>query len=204
MLSPRSRPVWIATVSILAVWLVAWGGYTLAGNSKVTAEKVRAYLRGTDLKKLTGDERRKALRRLEDYLNALSADERRTARLDREWGRWFADMTDEEKIEFIEATLPSGVQQMLTAFEQLDAAKRQRAVNDALKQLKEARENPQLRDTTGAPPPPPMSEELQKKMASTGLKTFYTQSSAQAKAELAPLLEEIQRSMEAGRLFRGP
>jgi len=201
MISPRHRPLLIATAVIIGVWLLAWGGYTIAQNAKVTAEKVRAELKSLQLAKLSAAERAKALRKIADMLNALPADERRVARLDAEWRRLFLEMTDAEKAEFLEQTLPTGFQQMLTSFEKLQPEQRKKAVGDAMKRLKEAQDNPDNRLAGGAPPG--MTEDMQKRAAAIGMNAFYTQSSAQAKAELAPLLEEIQRSMENGRLFRG-
>ena len=55
-------------------------------------------------------------------LNSLSMEDRRHARLNRVAWNWFNDMTEEEKGEFLEATMPSGFKQMLTAFEQMPAS----------------------------------------------------------------------------------
>jgi hypothetical protein len=202
-------------VALVAVWLVAVGGYFIAQARRVTAEKVRAYLRNTDLARLTGDARAKALRDLVVKLNALPYEERRMARLDREWQRWFVAMNDQEKSEFIEETMPTGFKQMLGAFEQLPPERRKKTVDDALRRLKEAREQVDSGEVrpgdwgTNAPPdwgtnaPPVITEELRQKVITTGLKSFYSQSSAQTKAEVAPLLEELQRMMEGGAFLRG-
>jgi hypothetical protein len=207
MVTQRWRPVLYCALGVCAIWLVALVGYHIARNSKVTADKVKAYAESVDLNKLSGAARAKAIQRLADMLNALSLDERRKARLEHVTWKWFNDMTEEEKSRFIDATMPTGFKQMLTSFEQLPEDKRHKAIDDALRRLREARDQMAAgqgtRPRSGTNSPPVLSPELQAEVRTIGLKTFYSQSSAQTKAELAPVLEELQRVMESGRPFRG-
>ena len=205
MLQQRWRPIWISAAAVLGIWAIALTGFTLAKNSRLTADKVRAWMESVDFSKLSAAERPKALQKLAAKFNALSLEERRRARLEQIASRWFDQMTEEEKGQFIEATMPTGFKQMLSAFEQLPEDKRRRTVEDTMRRLKEAQakiatEDGNL-DATNAPPA--LSPELQAKIRTLGLKSFYSQSSAQTKAELAPVLEELQRVMESGRPFRG-
>ena len=206
MISQRWRPVCFALLAVVAIWLVAMTGYTIAKDRKMTEEKVRAYAASVDLSKLSGDARAQAIQRLADMLNALSLEERRKARLDRLTWTWFNAMTEEEKAAFIEATLPTGFKQMITSFEQLPDDKRKQTIDDAMRRLREddGRQGfgPRRGNAQGTNAPPPLSDQLQAQIRTIGLKTFYSQSSAQTKAELAPLLDELQRVMQSGRPFR--
>jgi len=169
----------------------------------MTADKVRAYATSVDLSKLSGDARADALRRLAEMLNALSMEERRKARMDRLTWIWLNAMTEEEKAAFIEATMPTGFKQMIAAFEQLPDDKRKQTIDDAIRRLREGGGRPGMGPRgQGTNAPSPLSAELQAKVQTIGLKTFYSQSSAQTKAELAPLLEEMQHVMQSGRPFR--
>lgn len=207
MLNPRHKPLVYGVVALTLAWLLAWGGYTVAKSRRVTAERVQAFMRTVDLSALTGEARAKALRELASKLNGLSYEERQRARLDQEWARWLLAMTEAEKSEFIEATLPTGFKQMLGAFEQLPVDRRRRTVDEAVKRLKQARQElasgdvPMPEWETNAPPV--LSEEVRQKLITTGLKSFYSESSAQTKAEAAPLLEELQHMMEGGGFLRG-
>ncbi len=204
MLNPRRRPILMAVIVLAAIWVVAIAGYKIAEHAKVTPEKVRAYTESLDFSRLSAAERAAAIQKLAAMLNALTLEERRKLRLERMG--WFEKMTEAEKGEFLEATLPTGFKQMLTAFEDLPPDKRQRVVDQAVKQLKDA--NNQLAAAGQSPPPNTgsagLSPELQEKVTKIGLQSFYSQSSAQTKAEMAPLLEEMQRAMESGRMMRGP
>ena len=84
-------------------------------------------------------------------LNALTLEERQSLRLDHTAYRWFAQMTESEKGAFLEATMPTGFKQTITAFETLAPEQRQRVVSQALKQMRDAREKIAA---TGQFPPP--------------------------------------------------
>lgn len=210
MRAKRQRVYGTAAAALALVWLLAWGGYEWAKHARATADKLRAYMESVSLSALTGEARAQALREAARQLNALSPEERRKARVEQLWRRWFEQMTEEERASFVDATMPSGFKQMLGAFEQMPEAQRRRAVADSLRRLKQAQdemasENPeQWREQWGTNQPVALSDELQQRVTRIGLNTFYSQSSAQTKAELAPVLEELQRAMESGRLLRRP
>jgi len=202
MLQQRWRPVMVSVIAVIAIWAAAMVGYAVFRNAQVTPDKVRAYVASVEFSKLSPEERAKAIQKLAAMLNALSLEERQKARLERVARTWFNEMTESEKAAFIEATMPTGFKQMLSAFEQLPDDKRKRAVDDALKRLRETRAK--MQSGEGAPVntnAPVLSDELQAKIRTIGLQTFYSQSSAQTKAELAPVLEEMQHVMESGRFF---
>lgn len=204
MFSQRQRPVLYAVAALVSIWVVAMAGYHIAQNLKVTPDKVRAYVASTDFSHLSSADRAAAIQKLADMLNALSMEERRGLRLDKTAYQWFEQMTEAEKSAFLEATMPTGFKQMITAFENLPADKRQRVVDQSVKQMRDARAK---MAATGQLPPqgtnnPVLSQDLQDEVTKIGLKTFYSQSSAQTKAELAPFLEEMQRTMESGRMLR--
>jgi len=204
MSNPRQRTIILSVLAIAGIWIVAVAGYYIAQTLKVTADKVRAYAESVDLNQLSAADRARALKKLADELNALSLADRQQLQLNRLTQKWFAEMTEAEKEAFIEATMPTGIKQMLAAFEQQPEEKRRKMIDDALKRLRDQGGNAGGNQPNGGGTNrPPISPELEAKMRTVGLQSFYSESSAQTKAELAPLLEEMQRTMESGRFNRG-
>ncbi len=203
-MSPRYKFLLYGVAGFVAIWLAALGVHQFAASRKVTVDKIRSYAGSVDLSRLSAAERARAIARLAAMLNALSYDERREARMGRLWEKWFAQMTDAEQAQFVELTMPTGFKQMVGAFEKMPEERRQRAISDALRSMREAQA--QMKKTGGQPASTNtlvLSEDLQQRIATIGLKTFYSDSSAQTKAELAPVLEEMQRMMEEGRFTFG-
>jgi hypothetical protein len=192
MAGQRHRPIWIAVIALAVVWLLSWAGYVIAGKTRITPDAVRAYASSLDLNKLSAANRARALRELADKYNALTFDERRGLRPDT---NLFAQLTEEEKAAFIEATMPTEIKQALIAFDHMPEDRRQRLIDNALKNLRAHGDD----GNGGHSGPPQFSPEEEAKIRSLGLKTFYSESSAETKAELAPLLNELQNQIQNGR-----
>src|SRR5690348_2529723 len=152
MINRRWRPVLLAALVVVGLWALALTGYSIAKGHRVTVETVRGYVQSVDLNKLSGAERAKAIKKLADMLNALSLEERQKARLERLSWSWLNEMTEEEKAGFIEATMPTGFKQMLTAFEQLPEDKRRKTVDDALRRLRQSLSRMQAADSEDGQP----------------------------------------------------
>lgn len=196
----------VAAATLVLIWVVALAAYHIAQQAKVTPDKVRVYTAAVDFEHLSSAERAAAMERLARMLNSLTLEERRSLELDRTAYKWFEKMTEAEKSAFLQSTMPTGFKQMIAAFEDLPGDKRQRVVNQAVKQMKDAREKMMA---SGQLPPQStnslaLSQDLQDQVTKIGLQSFYSQSTAQTKAELAPFLEEMQRTMETGRMLRQP
>lgn len=203
-MSSRRRPILIAVAVMAVVWALALAGMALARHLKVTPEKVQAYLVGLNFATLSVEQRRAVLLRLAAMMNALSPEERRAVRMNPEFAKLFRVLNAAEKVEFLELTLPAGFGQMLTAFEQMPADKRRKAIEDTLRGMREQSASLDAGDFSGdaGAKGPDLSPELRDKMVKLGVKTFMEQGTPETKAELQPVLEEMQRNMEAGRMFR--
>jgi hypothetical protein len=168
----------------------------------MTAEKLRQYVNSVELAKLSAADRAHALRALADKVNALPPDERRNWRKEGEWKDWFKEMTEGERLEFIEATLPTGFKQMLDSFAELPEEKRKSLIDQALKNIHDNQDTAARGTDYGKDGAPQLSPEMEKKVRALGLKVYYSESSAETKAELAPLVEELERQISSGRGFR--
>jgi hypothetical protein len=204
-MSPRTRWMLLVIAPIAVASFLAWVGYAITAGYRMTADKVTQYANATELTGLSGPDRAEALHRLEDMINRLSPEERRKWRRDGAWEKWFDEMTEIEKGKFIDATMPSGFKQWLDTFDNLPAGQRQAYIESLVEHLKEThqlmtdREPGQTNSAFGTNSPPVLSAELEQRARTIGIKTFYTESSAETKAELAPFLEELQHEMDGGR-----
>lgn len=202
----RTRLLLMAAALIVCFSFLGWVVYGIAQNSKMTAEKLRQYEDSVDIATLSGAARSEALRKFAEKINELSLDERRKSRLGREWRQWFDKMTENEKGQFIEATLPTGFKQWLEVFDNLPETSRKTFIDGAIKQLKTTHqlaidhEPGQEKSMYGTNGVPTLSPPLWQKAQSVGLRTFFSESSAEAKAELAPFLEELQHQMQSGKM----
>jgi len=98
--------------------------------------------------------------------------------------------------------MPGELQLALKMFEKMPKEQQQEKISSALKELRANARNPRagrenlMNSTNG----PLLSPELDAKIRTIGLNTLYSKGSAQTKADLAPLLIEVQYQLESGQL----
>jgi len=183
--------IWTKGLLILAgVWLLAGGAIWWARNSKATPETIVRYVETHPLAGQSEGERAKRLERVASQLNRLDYEQRREMRMSRRLDEFFRSLTPTEQGRFLEQTLPAGFKQMMEALNKMEPGKRQQFVERSLREMKKEE---------GGAFPEDVAENLDanaRKIMDQGLKSFYSEASAETKMDLAPLIEQMQKNLQ--------
>ena len=182
---------WLKIVLVLcAIWALAAGVIFFAHSAKPTAASIAAYAHKNDIASLAGAERQKAIDHMADMLNLTTLEDRQKLRDDGVTNGFFHSLTAEEQSAFLDKTLPAGFKQMMESFNKMTPAKRKDFVDHALTEMKKHE---------GEQPPKTIDDANTKKIVDQGLKSFYSDSSADVKMDLTPLIEQMQRNLQGPR-----
>ena len=190
-MSYRNRLLFKGIAALLVVWGVAYGLMRWAGAAKPTPEKVVAFVEANPLAEITDrEERKRVIGELANLLNGLEPGEMRE--LEERAGEdprrnILGEMSTEEQLFFLERRVGRAFQQMMQSFNEMEREERKRIVERSLKRMKEERGGPARLEEA--------DPEIAEKITQAGLKAYYEEANAETKLDLAPLLEEMQRSM---------
>jgi len=180
---------------VLGVTLaLIWGGLgVLAWVSNATAptaERVVAYLEANPLDEAGSAERERIIDSLASQVNRLEFEQRQDAGLRKRVEGTFDSMTPEERRRYIDAVLPQGIEQMIEAINAMDRDERRRLVEDALSDIRQAREEHNAGETDER-----MNDEAFRRVVDEGMRSFMTDASAETKLDLEPVIMEMQNIM---------
>jgi hypothetical protein len=175
-----------AALALAAVWLVATTGVLVGRALKPTPASIQRYIERHPLPAASAQDRAKIIDAVAERINGLKFDERRQLRSEGGLDAFFEAMTPDEQSRFLDLTLPEGFRQMMRVFNEMEPDKRRRFVERALRDIEQ----------DGPGEPPPLDEEQTRKIVEHGLSAFYEEANADVKLDFAPLIEQMQRSMQ--------
>jgi hypothetical protein len=190
-MSHRNRLLLKGIAALLVVWGVAYGLMRWAGAAKPTPEKVVAFVEEHPLSEISDpEERKRVIAGLADLLNGLEPSDMREIEEragDDPRRNILGEMSPGEQLFFLERRVGRAFQQMMQSFNEMEREERKRIVERSLKRMKEERGGPARLEEA--------DPEIAERITQAGLKAYYEEANAETKLDLAPLLEEMQRSM---------
>lgn len=191
-MSIRNQLLFRGLAALVVLWVVVFAVVKFAGSMKPTGEKLEAFVEANPLSEIEDPgERKRVIGEIVDMLNAMEPSEAALL-AEREDAdprrRIMSSLSPEEQLYFLERRVGRAFQQMMISFNEMEREERQRIVERTLKRMQD---NPD-----GGPPGAAGADpELAEKIADAGLKAYYSDASVETKIDLAPVLEEMQRTM---------
>jgi len=185
------RNSWLLAGGFIAgVWIVALGAIHFMHAQIPTAVSVSAWIDRQDWAALTPEERDKRLNELADQMNRLSLAERQKLESEHALEAPMHEMTEEERLRFLDLTLPKGFAQMMDAFNKMTPDQRHNLVTRALDGMKNW--DPDQK-------PPGWDDAVMQKVVQSGFSSYLQDASAETKLDLAPLIQQVQVVMQGVR-----
>lgn len=187
----KQKRVWYLGLGILlAVWMIASLVIAYARAQKMTSEKILDYIRNHPLKGNSEIDRHQIIEGLANRMNHLAFEDRQRFRFEKSTREFYREMTDAERTLYLEKTLPTGMKQMVDAFNKMKPEQRKKLVNRALAEMEKAQENMSREDMERA-----LNDQNTRKVIEQGLKSYMTDADASAKLDIQPLMEQMQNMM---------
>jgi len=195
------RDVIVRAALVLAiVWGCVWGVRAYAGSRKITAERVNHEITAAHFADWSGEtsatdatearRREKELHRIAEMVNRLDFQEREKNRENRTGESFFRKLAPGEKSLFIELTIVESMSRFMESLDAMKPEQRKKFVEQGLKEINEGRTKSEMAraDELGA--------DLLDKISQQGMKAYFDKSSADAKLDLAPLMEAMNETMQ--------
>ena len=179
---------WKVSAVLVAIWAVAGGVAYFAHSRQPTPDSIAAYIRRADIASKAGRDRAGILADVEAMLNRITLDERQELKHEGVTDGFFKQLTQEEQAAFLDATLPTGFRQMMESFNKMEPGKRRQFVDRALSEM---------RKHEGEQPARNLDDKNMQRMVDQGMKSFYSDASADTKLDLSPLIDQMQRNMQS-------
>ena len=178
----RRRPISIIAAAVAGIWVIVAGVTWAARAAETTPADVRAFLDGADpaAPGFVDD--------LSRRVNRLPPGSRFDDGLGRDLRDAFAAMDADQRAAYLDATLPRGFDQMMEAINAMPGDERRKLVDGALARLEE---------DLGQDRPEELDDASLSKIVDEGMKSYLSDTSAEAKLDLQPLVAKMQEVLRA-------
>jgi hypothetical protein len=174
---------------LIVIWVVAAGVIWSVRSNRPTPEKIEAYLGTHPLSGTALPDRSAVIDHVADQVNRLKFEERQTLQRTGMMRTFFESMTNEERSAYLDRTLPEGFRQVMLALNKMTPEKRKEIVERALENIKKGRPE-------GEDRPSPIDDAMKQKIVAQGMTSFYEEANSDVKLDFAPVIEQIQHSLQ--------
>lgn len=190
----RTRILLVSAGVLLVTWTVAAVAICVLEAKIMTAQKVLAFVAAHPLEGKGEAERARIIEELAAQVNRLPFDERQKMRVGEEARVFYSQMTDAERMRFIELTMEEGLRQALESFNKMTPVQRQRLVGRAMREF---------REVTGAGGVEVLQQEVTQRtideMVGFGLKMMGGDTGTVDSVQMQMFLEQLQHQMRSQR-----